>query len=91
MQDRVIEAIEQATLEVFALMVGVDVKKEGEVPAPIPKGVNIVSSFILTGAVCGKANVFYTIPLAEWFASQMLQAEGELPREDVLDAARCAP
>ena len=87
MQDRVIEAIEQATLEVFALMVGVDVTKEGEVPAPTPSGVNIVSSFTLTGAISGTANVYYAIPLAEWFASRMLQAEGDLPREDVLDAA----
>ena len=88
MQSTVVEAIERATLEVFALMVGVDVVREILEPgASLGPGWNVVSSFTLSGAVCGRAEVFYTLPFAQCLACHMLQGETPALENDVLDAA----
>lgn len=88
MQHSVAQAIERATLEVFALMVGVEIVPETELqPEFRAPGSNIVSSFNLRGAVCGTAEVFYTLDLARRITCQMLQIDPPLDDADVLDAA----
>ena len=88
MQDTVVQAIEEATLEVFSLMVGMDIVPETLSPEACHElDSNIVSSFTLSGAVCGTAEVFYTLPLAECIACHMLQVEPPAQENDVLDAA----
>lgn len=90
MHDQVIEAIESVTLDVFARMIGVDVAKEAECTAgrtDQPPAVRVVCAFNLTGAVTGTAKVYYSLPLAEWMTSQMLQMKEPLPCEQVLDAS----
>ena len=88
MQRSVALAIERATLEVFALMVGVEIVPEAELQPEfrVPES-NVVSSFKLSGAVCGTAEVFYTLALARRIACQMLQIGPPLDNADVLDAA----
>lgn len=88
MQGTVAEAIEQAALEVFALMVGVEIVSE-------PRGLagwqrlegKIVSSFSLSGAISGTAQVYYALPLARRMTCQLLQIEPPVGEMDVLDAA----
>lgn len=88
MQVSVAQAIERATLEVFALMVGVDIVPEAEFSQDYgQQESNVVSSFRLTGAVRGTAEVFYTLPLARRITCQMLQLTPPVDDADVLDAA----
>lgn len=88
MHGTVTEAIERATLEVFAIMVGVDL---------VPKvqwkntggefGSNVESSFQLSGAVSGTAMVYYTLTLATRITCQLLRIDPPVPETDILDAA----
>jgi hypothetical protein len=56
-------------LEVFAMMVGVDIIPETQVPeAGCDPESNVVSSFHLSGSVTGMAEVFYTLPLGACLA-----------------------
>lgn len=88
MQDMVAAAIKLATLEVFALMVGVDIIAEPHRQSGWPAlGTNIVSSFRLSGSISGTAQVNYTLPLANRMTCQMLQIEPPAREPDVLDAA----
>ena len=88
MQLSVAQAIERATLEVFALMVGVEIVPEAELhPGYNAPESNVVSSFKLSGAVRGTAEVFYTLALARRITCQMLQIDPPLDDADVLDAA----
>ena len=88
MQSTVIQAIEKATLEVFSLMVGVDVVPETLAPGVgRGPGSKVVSAFLLSGAVSGRAEVFYTLPFAQCIACRMLQLETPALESDVLDAA----
>lgn len=88
MQMTVAQAIEQAALEVFALVVGVDV-------VPEPHGnqawrtfeSNIVSSFHLSGSISGRPHVYYTVPLATQLTCRMLQIESPVEECDMRDAA----
>lgn len=88
MQRSVAQAIERATLEVFALMVGVEIVPETELQPKLraPES-NVVSCFKLSGAVRGTAEVFYTLALARRIAGRMLQLDPPLDDADVLDAA----
>jgi CheY-specific phosphatase CheX len=88
MPGSVAQAIERATLEVFALMVGVDIVPEAELRQDYgDHESNVVSSFRLTGAVRGTAEVFYTLPLARRITCQILQLAPPVDDADVLDAA----
>lgn len=88
MQGTVAEAIERATLEVFALMVGVDIVPEIPPPASRKSSESsVVSSFRLSGAVCGTAEVHYTLPLATRVTCKMLQVDPPVAVNEVLDAA----
>ncbi|HZD31849.1 MAG TPA: chemotaxis protein CheX [Candidatus Angelobacter sp.] len=88
MQGTVAEAIEHATLEVFALMVGVEIVAESQNPLAWPRlESNIVSSFRLSGSITGTAQVYYTLPLAKRMTRQILQVDAPVGEMDVLDAA----
>jgi chemotaxis protein CheX len=88
MPDEVADAIRHATLDVFAMMVGVEVQPQSGLEChPKPLEMNIVSTFHLSGVVCGTAEVYYTFPLATRMTRQMLQVEGPVADADVLDAA----
>ena len=86
----VIGAIEQATQDVFSLMIGVDVSREaGGAPAgaaELAEG-GICSEFTLSGAIGGRATVSYSMTLARWIAAQMLQSDELCSEQEVLDAA----
>ena len=88
MQTTVAQAIEQAALEVFALVVGVDIVAEphGERARRTFES-NIVSSFHLSGSISGRAHVCYTVPLAMRLTCRMLQIESPVEETDMLDAA----
>jgi len=88
LQETVAAAINRATLEVFALIVGVDVVAEPHGQSMWPAlETNIISSFRLSGSIAGMAQVCYTLPLANRITCQMLQIEPPAGEPDVLDAA----
>ena len=88
MQTTVARAIEQAALEVFALVIGVDIVAEPHCdPARRPFESSIVSSFHLSGSISGRAHVCYTVPLATQLTCRMLQTESPVEETDILDAA----
>lgn len=82
------QAIEQAALEVFALMVGVDLALVAQSTTAWPQHEStVVSSFELSGAISGTARVFYPLPLANRMTCRMLQVEPPVAEMDILDAA----
>jgi CheY-specific phosphatase CheX len=88
MQGTVAQAIEQAALDVFALVVGVDIVAEPhDQVARRRLESKIVSSFHLSGSISGTAHVYYTLPLAKRMTCRMLQLESPAEETDVLDAA----
>ncbi len=82
------QAIEQAALEVIALVVGVDIVSEPHVRLAW-RGFesNIISSFHLTGSISGTAHVYYTVPRAKRMPRTMLRVESPVEDCDMLDAA----
>ena len=85
----VVRAIEEATQDVFSMMIGVDVSREAVGEAASGGGLGeagVRSEFTLSGAVQGMAAVSYSMTLGRWITVQMLQSE---PSEDqeILDAA----
>ena len=89
MERVVVDAIERATLDVFSLMVGVEVTKEPNAVMANDRRTectDVVSSFTLTGAISGTASVSYSLQLAHFITNQMLQST-ESQENEVLDAA----
>jgi len=85
----VIRAIEEATQDVFSMMIGVDVAKEAAGAAAAGAELmeaGIRSEFTLSGAVRGMATVFYSMTLGRWITAQMLQSEPS-EEQEMLDAA----
>jgi len=75
-------------LEVFALMVGVDLALVAQSTTAWPQHEStVVSSFELSGAISGTARVFYPLPLANRMTCRMLQVEPPVAEMDILDAA----
>ncbi len=88
MQTTVAQAIERAALEVFALVVGVDIVAEPHCDRARRRfESSIVSSFHLSGSISGRAHVCYAVPLATRLTCRMLQVESPVEETDMLDAA----
>lgn len=87
MPTTVVQEIEQATRQVFASMVGVDVVPDSSEPKVGYDGkVNLVSTLRLSGSVNGVARVRYTLPLATCITCRMLEVDPPLGAEAILDA-----
>ena len=88
MQSTVAQAIERATLDVFAVMVGDDLAPVTLRNADwLEHRSIIVSSLELSGPISGTAQVFYSLPLARRITCQMLQVQPPASEIDILDAA----
>ena len=81
------QAIELATHEVFAVLIGCDaVSKLHGGAAGRAEALRLVSSLPLGGSVRGAAHLLYTLPMATRIACRLLEAEPPVAREATVDA-----
>ena len=81
------QAIERATHEVFAVLIGCDVVSElqGHTSGRA-EALKLVSSLPLSGSVRGAAYFLYTLPMATRIACRLLEADPPVAREATVDA-----
>ncbi len=87
MEELVVSAIETATSEVFATMIGAEISVEGRTEAPeAGPGQRVVSSLKLSGSAIGLAIMSCPAELACMISSQMLQDRYHSVNPEVMDA-----